>query len=134
MANLYISCPNILASEYAQVKLRDTFGFQILTGKEQKPHFSDRFVVVSPPEYIFCSFVMSAYRDQTDPNNWKETRKHIEKGCNECKRVADDKPVICYSPPTYDYDMNETWEKNHDWIDLFSTLKLIALTESKIQP
>jgi hypothetical protein len=97
MSNLYVSCPNILASQYAQVKLRDTFGFQILTGKEQNPHFSDRFVIVSPP---------SEY-----PN---------------------DKPVICYSPPTYDYDMHETWEKNHNWIDLFSALKLIALTEHGI--
>lgn len=131
-ANLYISCPNILASMYAQKKLRDTFGFQILTGKEQNPHFSDRFVVVTPPEYIFCSFVMMYYKDQTDAYNWKETRKHIDKGCTECKKVTDDKPVICYTPPTFDHDMNETWEKDHDWVDMFDALKLISLVTPRV--
>lgn len=96
MANLYVSCPNILASEYAQVKLRDVFGFQILNGGKL-PHFSDRFVVVSPPP--------------------------------EC---PNDKPVICYSPPTYDYDMKETWEKEHDWIDIFDALKLISLVNERV--
>jgi hypothetical protein len=96
-ANLYISCPNILASMHAQKKLRDTFGFQILTGKEQNPHFSDRFVVVTPPP-----------------------------------QYAKDKPVICYSPPTYDHDMNETWEKDHEWIDMFDALKLISLVTPRV--
>lgn len=48
MANLYIQAPNILSSMYGQKKLSDVFGFEILGGKES--HFTDRFVVVSPPE------------------------------------------------------------------------------------
>ncbi len=48
-ANLYVVCPNIEASMYAQTKLRDRFGFQILKGGNN-PHFTDRFVIVSPPK------------------------------------------------------------------------------------
>ena len=107
---------------YAQRKLRDTFGFQILNiGNE--PHFTDRFVVVSAPRY--CSRI---YYDLSIPENQWLAETHRVK-CEKCKKLETDKPVICSSPPTYDYDMNEVWEKNHEWIDLFTALKLISLTE-----
>ena len=48
-AKLYIQCPNIVASQYAQRRLKEAYGFQILRGNGE-PHFSDRFVVVTPPE------------------------------------------------------------------------------------
>ena len=47
---IYVSCPNIEASMYAQIRLRDTFGFQILN-EGNEPHFSDRFYVCAPPQW-----------------------------------------------------------------------------------
>ena len=96
MSNLYVVAPNIVASQYAQRRLKEVFGFQILRGNGE-PHFSDRFVIVTPPE-----------------------------------RYKDDKPVICYSPPTMDWDGNITYEKNHQWIELIDALKLIAMIEPRI--
>jgi len=127
MANLYIECPNIVASMYAQTKLRDVFGFQILREK-QKPHFSDRFVVVSPPKY--CARTLGMYPKEDDPFDWKSREYHYEKGCKDCDKVRNDKPVICYTPSTIDQDGNETYEKNHKWIPLMDALALIKLTES----
>ncbi len=43
---LHVKCPNILASMYAQRRLKEEFGYQIL-GKD--PHYTDKFVIVGPP-------------------------------------------------------------------------------------
>lgn len=72
MANLYIECPNIVASMYAQSKLRDVFGFQILREK-QKPHFSDRFVVVSPPPAYAKDKPVICYSPPTIDQDGNET-------------------------------------------------------------
>lgn len=66
--NLYVQCPNIEASMYAQCKLRDVFGFQILNGNNE-PHFTDRFCIVNPPEEykhempVICSCKTSVDRE-----------------------------------------------------------------------
>lgn len=45
---IYVKCPDINTSMYMQAKLRDVFGFKILS-QGNKPHKTNRFVVTSPP-------------------------------------------------------------------------------------
>lgn len=68
---LYIYCPNILASQYAQSKLRDIFGFQIIKGGNQ-PHFSSVFVVINPPcQYSKDKPIICSVADPHDKKiNW----------------------------------------------------------------
>jgi hypothetical protein len=98
---IFVECPNIVSSMYAQQKLRNNFGFEIfgsdLHGQGKgEPHFTDRFCVCFPPE---------------------EDRN--------------DKPLILYCNPTHDINGKEVYDKTKEWIGLFPALKLFNFLRSK---
>lgn len=122
--NLYVKCPNIEASMYTQVKLRDVFGFQILK-QNNDPHFTDRFVVVTPPEH--CIYAQQLL----EKNNYYFVDKHMEK-CKECGKYKDDKPVICSYQTTMDRDGTLAPLDDKNWIDMLDAIKLISMVTPKI--